>query len=246
VGVVDGPSHAPVEGLVTRDARNGVEGACFAWPRRVVLATHNEGKARELAALLPPEVETLTSARLGVDPPVEDSGTYVGNARLKAAYCALRTGLPSLGDDTGVELDALDGAPGVETAAWVSAHGGWDHALRAAATLVGLVPVRGEVALGSVAPVRRSSASSPSRRATLRCALVLRWPDGTECVGEGAVDGSLTWPPHGASQDGFAAIFLPDGESDAPAWSAAQPHRAAAMKKLVVALPHHGATTSSD
>jgi len=99
-------------------------------PQRVVVATHNPGKLAEWRVLLGSlGVEVRSAAEVGLDEPEETESTYLGNARLKARIAAERSGLPCLADDTGFEADALGGAPGVQTAGWAAAHGGYPDAL---------------------------------------------------------------------------------------------------------------------
>lgn len=210
-----------------REGHGETSTVALTWPPRLVLATHNEGKAREFAALVPSHVQVTTSRELGLSAPDEDGDGYVANARLKAARCAAATGLPALADDTGAELDALGGAPGVDTAPWVASHGGWTRALELAAEAAG---VRGEGGDAATA----TEATAPSRAATLCCALVLRWPDGTECAVQARVPGRLRWPPLGPANDGFATIFVPDTPSPSLDGHGVvvQPHRRAAFAKL--------------
>jgi XTP/dITP diphosphohydrolase len=201
-------------------------GRSFGWPTKLVLATHNAGKAREFRALLPPQLQTITAGELALAPPDEDGGAYLANARLKAAFCAAKTGLPALADDTGAEIDALAGAPGVETASWVAARGGWSPALEYAARAVGLT--------GSEHP----HVDLAGRGATLRCALVLRWPDGRELAAEASVRGRLRWPPSGPPDDGFATMFSAESTPaidprEADLHACVQPHRRAAFAALL-------------
>ena len=164
--------------------------------RRLVLATHNLGKLAEFRALLQPYgVEVSSAAELGLAEPRETATTFVGNARIKAHAAARATGLPSLADDSGISVDALNGAPGVYTADWAETPGGRDFVQAMTRTWAGLEAVE---------------AAFP-RRAQFRCTLVLAWPDGQDAVFEGVMPGQVVWPMRGQQGHGYDPIFQPDG-----------------------------------
>lgn len=164
--------------------------------RRLVLATHNLGKLAEFRALLQPYgVEVSSAAELGLAEPQETATTFVGNARIKAHAAARATGLPSLADDSGISVDALNGAPGVYTADWAETPGGRDFVQAMTRTWAGLEAVE---------------AAFP-RRAQFRCTLVLAWPDGRDAVFEGVMPGQVVWPMRGQQGHGYDPIFQPDG-----------------------------------
>ena len=164
---------------------------------RLVLATHNQGKLEELTALLAPLELDLRSAKdLRLPVPVETENTYVGNARLKAHAASKASGLPALADDSGFEIDALEGAPGVFTADWAETPGGRDF---------GQAMVRAWAAL-------EAKAAPHPRLGRFRCTLVLAWPDGEESVFSGALEGQCVWPPRGQAI-GFDPMFQPLGST---------------------------------
>lgn len=157
----------------------------------LVLATANPGKLAELARLLAPMgVAFVAAAERGVTLPPETGATYVANATLKAAAAARATAALALGDDTGMAVACLGGAPGVDTAGFVAQAGGQDAARRELAERTGVA--RGE----SVA-------------AALRCALVLCDRDRVLAAADVAIAGHLRWPPGDAP--GLAAMFVPEG-----------------------------------
>ena len=164
--------------------------------KTLVIATHNTGKLEEIRALLAPYgIETVSAAELGLAEPEETEDTFVGNARLKAHAAAQASGLPSLADDSGIEIDALDGAPGVHTADWAETGSGRDFVMAMHKTN---------------ALLERKSAPHP-RHARFCCTLVLAWPDGTDAVFEGVMPGRLVWPMRGDQGHGYDPIFQPDG-----------------------------------
>ncbi len=165
---------------------------------RLLVATHNRGKLEEIARLLEPfGIAAVGAADLGLAEPEETETTFVGNARIKAHAAARATGLPALADDSGIEVDALGGAPGVYTADWAETPTGRDFGLAMARTWEAL---------------EKAGAPAP-RTARFRCTLVLAFPDGSDAVFEGKVEGHCVWPPRGTNGHGYDPIFMPDGYS---------------------------------
>ena len=190
---------------------------------RLLVATHNRGKLEEISRLLEPFGIAVTSAgEMGLAEPVETEATFVGNARLKAHFAAKATGLPALADDSGISIDALDGAPGVHTADWAETPQGRDFVMAMTTTWEKL-----------------EAANAPfPRRAQFRCTLVLAWPDGHDEVFEGVVPGQLVWPMRGKLGHGYDPIFQPDGFQETfgemDRWQKNEiSHRADAFRKLV-------------
>ena len=191
--------------------------------KELVIASHNKGKLREIAELLAPfGISVSSAADHGLEEPDETEDTFVGNARIKAHFAAKATGLPALSDDSGITVDALDGAPGVYTADWAETPNGRDFPM--AMTKVWTL-------------LEEKQAPSP-RTAAFNCTLVLAWPDGHDEVFEGRVEGQVVWPMKGDQGFGFDPVFLPDGETETfgemdPARKADMSHRADAFRKLV-------------
>lgn len=187
----------------------------------LVVASHNPGKIREIDDLLRPYGITPTSAgALGISEPEETETTFAGNARLKALHCALASGRPALADDSGLEVQALGGAPGIYSARWAGPQKDF-----------GLAMARVE---------RELAARNGERRANFTAALCLAWPDGEAHVFEGKVDGQLVWPPRGDKGFGYDPMFLADGEvltfgEMEPSRKHAISHRARAFKLFVAA-----------
>ena len=194
---------------------------------QLVVATHNAGKLAEMAAFLAPfGIAVVGAGTLGLPEPAETEDSYVGNARIKAHAAARATGLPCLADDSGIEVDGLDGAPGVRTADWaVQADGTRDFGLAMRRTW-------DELEVRAV-PMPRT--------ARFRATLVLAWPDGTDEVFEGVSEGHLVWPPRGIAGHGYDPMFVPNGEertfaemSDAEKNSMS--HRADAFRRFADAV----------
>ncbi len=163
---------------------------------RLLVATHNAGKLDEMRAMLAPYgVEVVGAAELGLAEPEETEDTFVGNARIKAHAAAQATGLPALADDSGIEVDALGGAPGVYTANWAETPKGRDFVLAMTRTWAELDAVK--------APM--------PRHARFRSTLALAWPDGHDEVFEGRCEGQVIWPMRGAQGHGYDPMFVPEG-----------------------------------
>lgn len=187
---------------------------------RLVIASHNRGKVREIAELLAPfGADVVSAGDLGLDEPEETGLTFVANAELKARAAATASGLPALSDDSGLVVPALGGAPGIHSARWGGEGRDFGLAMR---------------------KVEEALAGKSDRRAHFVCALSLCWPDGTCDTFEGTVHGTLVWPPRGERGFGYDPIFVPEGhavtfgEMD-PAAKHAISHRADAFRKLITA-----------
>ncbi|MDX1484106.1 MAG: RdgB/HAM1 family non-canonical purine NTP pyrophosphatase [Alphaproteobacteria bacterium] len=186
----------------------------------LIVASHNAGKVREIGALLAPfGYEVLAAADLGLDEPEETGRDFIANAELKARAAAEAAGLPALSDDSGLEVAALSGAPGIYAARWAGPGRDFAKAME-------------RVHKEMVA----SGDENPSARFV--CALSLCWPDGHCESVEGEVRGRITWPPRGEKGFGYDPIFIADGETLTfgemePEAKHAISHRADAFAKLI-------------
>jgi XTP/dITP diphosphohydrolase len=187
---------------------------------RLVIATHNNGKLKEMADLLAPYVNDCVSAGdLGLAEPAETGGSFQSNAELKALAAAEGASLPALADDSGVVVDALGGAPGIYSARWAGPKKDFAMAMQR---------------------VERQLGPDADRRAHFVSVLALAWPDGHVESFEGRVTGRLVWPPRGNRGFGYDPMFLPDGRSQTfgemdPQGKHQISHRANAFRKLVEA-----------
>ena len=200
---------------------------------KVVIATHNPGKLREMRELLAPYgIEAVSAGELGLPEPDETGTMFAENAALKAHAAASASGLPAFADDSGLCVEALDGAPGLFSARWAGETKDFTTAMER---------VEGELE-------RRAATGPGERRAHFVSALVLAWPDGHEELFEGRVHGTLVWPPRGQKGFGYDPMFQPDGhagtfgemtaeEKHGIAWSGGEAlsHRARAFVRLAAA-----------
>jgi XTP/dITP diphosphohydrolase len=189
---------------------------------RLVAATHNPGKARELAALFGGRIVLTAAGELGLPEPDETETTFAGNALLKARSAADASGLIALADDSGLSVTALDGAPGVYSARWAG-------------------PTRDFAEAMAKVEQRLEATETADRSAWFTCALAVAWPEGPAVVVEGYVHGALSFPPRGTLGFGYDPIFVPDGGETtfgemAAAAKDAISHRAQAFAKLKAAL----------
>ena len=195
---------------------------------RLVIATHNPGKLREIAELVEPlGITCVSAADLGLPEPEEIGNTFVDNADLKAREAADLSGLPALADDSGLSVDALHGLPGIFSARWAEDDEGNRDFRRAMERVWAEVEAAGPDA---------------GHDAHFVCALSIAWPnDGQTEAFEGRVDGSLVWPPRGDKGFGYDPMFVPTGGDRTfgemePAEKHAISHRARAFQRLVKAL----------
>lgn len=189
---------------------------------RLVVATHNPGKARELAQILENRFELVTAGELSLPEPDETEQTFVGNALLKARAAAEASGLIALADDSGLSVAALDGQPGVYSARWAGPGRDFGVAMRKVEE-------------------RLEETDSRDLSAWFTAALAVAWPNGPAVVVEGRVDGTLTFPPRGTRGFGYDPIFIPEGFTETfgemdPTAKDRMSHRARAFEKLKAAL----------
>jgi len=189
---------------------------------RLVVASHNQGKVREISDLIAPwNLHAVSAGELNLPEPEETETTFVGNALLKARAAAKGSGLPALADDSGLCVEALGGDPGVYSARWAGPDKDFSRAMEEVHRRLQALP-------------------GASTAAWFVCVLALAWPDGEEIAFEGRVDGNIVWPARGTKGFGYDPIFVPTGhqltfgEMD-PAAKHEMSHRARAFAKFVEA-----------
>ncbi len=193
---------------------------------KLVVASHNKGKVREIRDLLGPfGLDVVSASDLGLPEPEETGTSFRENAELKARAAAERAGLPSLSDDSGLCVAALDGAPGIYSARWALVGAGEQKDFTLA-----MDRIERELAATQTSDVR----------AHFICGLALAWPDGHVDYFEGRVNGALTFPPRGTQGFGYDPIFIAEGEAITfgemePERKHAMSHRADAFRQLVEA-----------
>ena len=200
---------------------------------KLLVASHNQGKVREIRELLQPfGFEVVSAAELDLPEPEETGTTFEANAKLKAVAATKASGLPALADDSGLVVDALDGAPGIHSARWAGPDRDFSMAMR-----------------NIEEKLQQNGAAAPEQRsARFVAVLCLAWPDGRTEFFRGEVEGELVWPPRGSKGFGYDPVFRPEGydvtfgEMDAEekhGWREGQTplsHRARAFEKFARAL----------
>ncbi len=163
---------------------------------KLVIATHNPGKLAEMQELLAPHgVEAISAGELGLGEPDETGASFRDNAKLKAVAAANAAQLPAFADDSGLMVDALDGAPGIFSARWAGPNKDFSVAMARVERLL----------------QERGATQPPQRSAHFVSALCVAWPDDHIEEVEARADGTLVWPPRGTSGFGYDPMFLPDG-----------------------------------
>jgi XTP/dITP diphosphohydrolase len=163
---------------------------------KLVIATHNPGKLAEMRELLAPHgIEAVSAGELGLGEPEETGKTFLANARIKAVAAAQAAKLPAFADDSGLVVDALDGAPGIYSARWAGPNKDFNEAMARIERLL-----------------RERGAAVPNQRtAHFVSALCVAWPDDHLEEVEARADGTLVWPPRGTAGFGYDPMFQPDG-----------------------------------
>jgi XTP/dITP diphosphohydrolase len=165
---------------------------------RLVIATHNPGKLKEMRELLAPhKIEAISAVEMALSEPEETGTTFAENARIKAQAAAQASGLPAFADDSGLVVDALGGAPGIHSARWAGPGKNFRRAME-------MIEEN----------LRERATTRPEQRtAHFVSALCVAWPDGHVEEFEGRIDGAVVWPPRGDQGFGYDPIFLPDGHT---------------------------------
>ena len=165
---------------------------------RLVIATHNPGKLVEMRDLLSVYgIEATSAGELGLPEPQETGTTFAANARIKAVAAAAAAKMPAFADDSGLAIDALDGAPGIHSARWAGPDKDFRRAMNDVQTKL----------------IERGAKSPERRRAHFVAALCVAWPDGHVEEFEARVNGTVVWPPRGDKGFGYDPLFLPDGHT---------------------------------
>ena len=164
---------------------------------QIVIASHNQGKVQEMADLLAPyQIKVLTAEALGLPEPEETGATFRENAELKARLAADKSGQIALSDDSGLAVEALNGAPGILSARWAGAERDFTQACRHVWENIS---------------ENMSPGKNLNTNAAFICVLALAWPQGQTVSFEGRVEGQIVWPPRGQNGFGYDPIFVANG-----------------------------------
>lgn len=190
---------------------------------KIIFATHNKGKLRELREILCSHVggDVTSSGELGLEEPEENGNSFSENALIKARSAAAAVdGCVAIGEDSGLCVNALDGFPGINSKRWADENGGMEPAMK---------------------KIWEKLDRKEDKSAFFICVMAAKFPDGSERIFEGRINGKITWPIRGASGFGYDPIFVPGGYEKTFAEMGEEEknrisHRSIALSKLISAL----------
>ena len=159
---------------------------------KILIGTHNKGKFREISDLLPREVEKISPDQLGIESPVEDGKTFLENSELKANFFCNKSKLITLSDDSGLEIDCLNGQPGIFSSRWAKQFGNFDNAM--------------------IEILKKMKILNKGTTAQFVCSLTIQWPDGKKISEIGKIKGNIS-SKKGNNGFGYDPIFIPNGHS---------------------------------
>lgn len=165
--------------------------------KTLLIASHNAGKVKEISALLAPfGLQTKSAAALNIIEPEETGNSFAQNAALKAEHCRDASGLAALADDSGIEMLALNGAPGIYSGRWAGPGHDFDAAMR---------HIEDELQA-------KTDDGEPDRRAVFVCCFALAIPGQKTQIFEGRTAGHTVWPPRTGHGFGYDPLFVPHGQ----------------------------------
>ncbi len=157
---------------------------------KILIGTHNKGKFKEISDLLPEKLEKISPIDLGIESPKEDGKTFLENSELKANFFCNKSKLVTLSDDSGLEIDCLDGQPGIFSSRWAAEFGGFDNAMK-------------EI-------LKKVKKTNKDKKAQFVCSLTIQWPDGKKISEIGTIKGNIS-SKKGNNGFGYDPIFKPKG-----------------------------------
>ena len=159
---------------------------------KILVGTHNKGKFIEISDLLPKKIKKISPIDLGIKSPIENGKTFEDNSEIKAEFFCKNSNLVTLSDDSGLEVDALNGEPGIFSSRFAEDLGGFENAMKSI--------------LGKIKKINKGS------KAQFISSLTIQWPDGKKITETGVIKGSLT-DIRGENGFGYDPIFVPEGYS---------------------------------
>ena len=161
--------------------------------KKVLIGTHNKGKFKEISDLLPKNIEKISPIDLGIESPVESGKTFKANSEIKADFFCKKSNLITLSDDSGLEIECLNGEPGIFSSRWAKKYGNFDKAMT-------------EI-------LKKTKEVNKGSKAQFVCSLTIQWPDGTKISEVGKIQGDISLGKKGQNGFGYDPIFIPDGYS---------------------------------
>ena len=161
--------------------------------KKVLIGTHNKGKFKEISDLLPKNIEKISPIDLGIESPVESGKTFQANSEIKADFFCKKSNLITLSDDSGLEIECLNGEPGIFSSRWAKKYGNYDKAMT-------------EI-------LKKTKEINKGSKAQFVCSLTIQWPDGKKISEVGKIQGDISLGKKGQNGFGYDPIFIPDGYS---------------------------------
>jgi XTP/dITP diphosphohydrolase len=162
--------------------------------KSLLIATNNKGKLSEIKKLLPKHITFYSPKDFNLIEPIENEKTFEGNAAIKARYCAEKSKLISLSDDSGLEVPALNGDPGVYSARWAGKNKDFKLAIKKV-----------------YSKIKKKKKLNKKNNARFYCSLAIAYPNGTHKIFSGIVNGKISLEPKGNNGFGYDPIFIPNG-----------------------------------
>ncbi len=159
---------------------------------KILIGTHNRGKFIEISDLLPKNVEKISPINLGIESPIENGKTFEENSEIKADFFCRNSNLVTLSDDSGLEIECLNGQPGIFSSRWADELGGFDKAM--------------------IEILKKVKKINKGTKAQFVSSLTLKWPDGKKINTKGVIKGNVA-KKRGKNGFGYDPIFIPDGYS---------------------------------
>ena len=166
--------------------------SCMYKINKILVGTHNEGKFKEISDLLPAKIEKVSPKDLGIESPVENGKNFIENSELKASFFCNKSKLITISDDSGLEIDCLNGQPGIFSARWAKQFGNFDNAM--------------------IEILKKIKVINKGTLAQFVCSLTIQWPDGKKISEIGKIKGNIA-PKKGNNGFGYDPIFIPNGYS---------------------------------
>ena len=163
--------------------------------KKIIIGTNNDGKYREICDLLPKRVKKFSIKKLKILSPKETGKSFEENSMIKASYFSKKNNLVCLSDDSGLEIDLLNGAPGIYSARWSGINNNFDEAI--------------EKVFKKMNKIKKDWKNENS--AKFVCCLALFWPDGKSFLSKGVIKGKISTKKKGRNGFGYDPIFIPDG-----------------------------------
>ena len=159
---------------------------------KILVGTHNKGKFKEISDLLPKKIKKISPVELGIDSPIESGKTFEKNSQIKASFFCEKSRLVTLSDDSGLQVDCLNGDPGIYSSRWADELGGFNNAM-----------------FKILDKIKKKNKNNDAQFVS---SLTIQWPDGKKITETGIIEGKIS-DMKGKNGFGYDPIFMPSGYS---------------------------------